>query len=107
MFTFPQFVGLFNIFVGIMLTLSMLILGGGIIMWIVRLGTWPSYREEAIRLLEWAVGILFTLVILLLVAQAVQQHTAGAVFVLGLIIIALIVYFGYQASQASKEEEEH
>ena len=106
--TLIQVVGLFNIFVGLMLTVSMLLMGAGILMWGVRLGTWPTYRTEAIGLMEWANSILFTLILLLLVSQFVQQHTAAAVFVLGLIIIGVIAWLAVKASQeATAHEEDH
>ena len=105
--TITQVVGLFNIFVGLMLTLSVLLMGAGILMWIIRLGTWPTYRDEALVLMEWAVGILFTLILLLLLSQFVQQHTAAAVFILGLIIIGVLVWLGMQAAKESKNAEEH
>jgi len=105
--TISQVVGLFNIFVGLLLTLSVLLMGAGILMWIIRFGTWPSYRDDALVLMEWAVGILFTLILLLLVSQFVQQQTTAAVFILGLIIIAALVWLGIQAAKESKADEEH
>ena len=103
--TISQFVGLFNIFVGLLLTLSVLLLGAGAILWVVRLGTWPTYRDDAIALMEWAVGILFTLVLLLLVAQFVQQKTAVAVYILGFIIIGLVIYGLIKVNQAGDDEK--
>ena len=106
--TLTQVVGLFNVFVGLMLTVSMLLMGAGILMWGVRLGTWPTYRTEAIDLMEWAVGILFTLILLLLVSQFVQQHTAAAVSVLGIVVLGVVAWLAVKASQdATAHTEEH
>jgi|SRR3989344_5490887 len=106
--TLTQAAGLFNIFVGLLLTVSMILMGAGIMMWGVRLGTWPSYRTEAIRLMEWANGILFTLILLLLVSQFVQQHTATAAFILGLAIIGVVAWVAVKASQeATADKEDH
>lgn len=109
-FTLTQFVGLFNVFVGLLLTLAFLLMGAASVMWVVRLGTTPTYRDEAIRLMQWAVSILFVLVLLLLVVQFVQRHTANAVYIMGFFIIALAAWaiiWAYRESAKGGEEEEH
>ncbi len=89
-----QVVGIFNIFVGLMLVAAFLMMGGGIILWIVRFGVWPSYRDDAIKTMQMAVTILFTLVVLLGVAKFVQNHTATAMYVAGLIIVGVVIFVG-------------
>lgn len=99
-------VGLFNAFVGLMLVVALLSYGGGFLMWMARLGTWPSYRTEAIKIMEWSVVILFVLVLLLGIVQFFQKHKqAGAYMVsilAALLVLWLIIYF---ASQGGKEEK--
>jgi hypothetical protein len=101
-------VALFNIVVGLMLVAAMLFMGGGLMLWYVRLGTYPTYRDEAIGMMEWACAILFVLVVLLGVAQYVQTHMAIAMMIVGVVIFALIAYFVATTLMASGgEEEEH
>lgn len=109
-FTLTQFVGLFNIFVGLLLTLAFLLMAAACAMWVARLGTTPTYRDEAIDLMQWAVAILFVLVLLLLLVQFVQRHTATAVYIAGFFIIGLAawaVIWAYRESAkgAGGEEE--
>ena len=91
-FTLTQFVGLFNVLVGLMLTVSILLMGAGWVMWVARLGTTPTYRDEAIHVMQWSVSILFVIVILLLLVQFVQRHTATAVYLLGFIILGFVAW---------------
>ncbi len=91
-FTLTQFVGLFNVFVGLMLTVSILIMGAACIMWLARLGTTPTYRDEAITLMQWAIAILFTVTVLLLLVQFVQRQTAMAVDLLGFVVLGFVAW---------------
>ena len=104
----PEFVGLFNIFVGLMLVAAFLSMGAGLVMWAVRLGTYPTYRDEAIKLMSLSVTILFVLIVLLVVVQFVQKHTAAASFALGLVVFAAVVWFLISiATSKSEEKAEH
>ena len=101
-------IALFNIVVGLMLVLSFLMMGGGLMLWYVRLGTWPTYRDEAIGYMQWAVSILFVLVVLLGVAQFVQAHKAVSMLAIGAGVAAIVVYFiGTELMSSGGEEEEH
>ena len=103
-------VGVFNIFVGILLALSLIIYVGGMIVWVIRLGAWPSYRDEAIGILKWPVAILFVVAILLAIANLVQTHLRQATFVLGVIIVIAVAWFIINTAAqgtAHKEKEEH
>ena len=42
--------------------------------------------------MEWAVAVLFILVVLLAIAQFIQNHTAVASTVLGFIIVGLVAW---------------
>ncbi len=101
-------VGLFNIIVGLMLVAAILVMGGGLALWYVRLGPSPSYRDEAIHAMEWAVAILFVLVVLLYIAQFVQTHMALTMMLIAVTVAAAIAYFVATEVLANKgEEEEH
>src|SRR3989344_3668673 len=104
--------GFFNIFVGLMLTVALVTYGIGAVIWIVRLGTWPSYRTEAIKILEWSVVILFVLVVLLAIVQFFQNHTREGSYVasiiVGLIIIWIILCLAAHSGGGKKKgAEEH
>jgi hypothetical protein len=105
------FVGLFNVFIGLMLVASVLLMGGGFVIWIARLGVWPSYRDDAIHAMQWGVATLFTLVLILAVVRLVQNYTDTAMFLVGVlvifavVVIAIRVALGYH--KAADDEDEH
>ncbi len=109
--TLAQFIGVFNILVGLMLTASILLLGTGIIMWFARLGTTFTYRDRAIEVMMWAVSVLFTLVVMVSIVRFVQNKTETAVFILGFIIIAAVAYFIItslmEGGGEKKDDEKH
>lgn len=99
---------LFNIVVGLMLVAAFLAMAGGLMMWYVRLGTWPTYRDEAIGVMQWGVAILFVLVVLLGVAQYVQTHMAISMMALGAVVAAVAVYVvATTMMEGGGEKEEH
>src|SRR3989338_2431657 len=107
--TFSRVLGVFNVFVGLMLTAALLTYATGFIVWVIRLGTWPSYRTEAIKIMEWSVVILFVLVVLLAIVQFFQYHPKEAGWVVsvivGLIIIWIILYLAAHSGGEKKEEK--
>ncbi len=102
-------IGLFNIVAGLMLVSSILLMVGGLGVWYVRLGTFPTYRDDAIVIMRWGVSILFVLVVLLGVAQYVQTHMSIAMLAIGVVIVAAIAYFVASTMMAGGggEEEHH
>lgn len=107
--TLTQAVGLFNIFVGLMLVAALLTYGVGFVIWVTRLGTWPSYRTEGIKVMEWSVVILFVLVVLLMVVQFFRDHPAAATYAVAAILLALFAWaiLAIVKQSAKKEEGEH
>ncbi|GEM_PF-885936 len=107
--TFTQIIGLFNIFVGLMLTVAILTYGLGFFLWLCRLGTWPTYRTEAIKIMEWSVVVLFVLVVLLAIVQFFQYHPREAAWVVsivvGIIIIWVILYLAAHSGGGEKKDE--
>lgn len=100
-----QVSGLFNIMVGLMLVFSFLFFFGGLGMWFVRLGTWPTYRDEAIRLMQWGVVVLFVLAALLAFVQFVQKHVAIASLLAGLVVVAIVAWVFVTLSTAKGDDE--
>ena len=101
-----DWVGLFYIGAGIILTAGLLFYGAGMVVWVVRLNTFPTNRDYAIELLEWAVTILFVLIVLLAVVHYTQVNTR----VVLIIIALLLVFFVGRAvvqSGGGGEEGEH
>lgn len=109
--TFSKTVGLFNVFVGLMLTVAILTYGIGFIVWVVRLGTWPTYRTEAIKIMEWSVVILFVLVVLLGIVQFFQNHPRAAAYTVSAIVILLIVaailFLAAKGGEKAEKKEEN
>ncbi|MBI4087774.1 hypothetical protein HY418_00100 [Candidatus Kaiserbacteria bacterium] len=104
-----QVAGLFNIFVGLMLVAAILVYAVGAIMWYTRLGTWPSYRTEGTKVLEWSVVILFVLVVILMVVQFFRDHPTAAAYVVAALFIVLLIFviFSIMKNSEKKEEKEH
>ncbi|PIR83702.1 hypothetical protein COU18_03445 [Candidatus Kaiserbacteria bacterium CG10_big_fil_rev_8_21_14_0_10_51_14] len=105
-FTIPQVIGLFNVFVGLMLTVAILLFCAGFITWIARLGTWPSYRTEAIKIMEWSVVVLFVLVVLLAIVQFFQNHPRAAGYVVSTIVLLVVLGAIFVVLFRSGEKEE-
>ena len=105
-----RIVGVFNVMVGLMLVIALITYGIGFVMWVIRLGTWPSYRTEAIRAMEWSVALIFTLVVLLAIVQFFQRHPHAATYVLSAVVIILIIgiiVYLIAHSGGEKKDEEH
>jgi len=103
-----QAIGLFNVFVGLMLTVALLTYGIGFVVWIVRLGSWPSYRTEGVVIMEWSVVILFILVVLLSIVQFFQHYPRTAGYVVStiavLVVLGSIIVF---AAKGEPKEDKH
>lgn len=94
---------LFNIFVGLLLTASLLTYGLGFVVWVTRLGTWPTYRTQGVKIMEWAVAQLFVLIVLLMVVQFFRDHPTAAARTVALIII-LAAAWAILYTMTKKEE---
>lgn len=99
--------GLFNIMAGLMLVAAFLLFFGGGAMWFTRLGTSPTYRNDAINLMKWAVVVLFVLAILLFLVQFVQQHAAVAAFIVGVVVVGLVLWVIFSVATGPKADKEH
>lgn len=104
--TTTQLLAFFNLFVGVMLVASIGLFVGGFIVYLVRLGTWPTYRDEAIEVMKWGVSILFTLILILAAQQFLLSHLKVAVTIGALIIIAIVLQALMSASPAPPPKPE-
>ena len=98
-------IGLFNIFVGLMLVAAFVTFGAGLIIWLVRIGT--IHREEGVQWMAWGVNILFVLVIGLAIVQFFQNRPAAATSVVAFLIIIFFIWLVFKVATAPKEEEKH
>ncbi len=98
--------GVFNIFVGFMLTAAILVYGIGFVVWVTRLHTWPTYRDDGVKILEWAVIILFILLVIMILVRFFQQNTALAMSILATIVLAVILWLVIKSLAAPKEKKE-
>ena len=98
--TTAQVLVFFNLFAGVMLTLSLILFLGGFVMYLVRLGTWPTYRDEAITLMKYGVSTLFVLIVILGIQQFLMSHLLVAVSIGALILIFLVAWAFMTATAA-------
>ena len=107
--TLVQITDLFNIFAGLMLTMSILLFFGGLGVYFTRLGTWPSDRDLAIKIMEWGVSVLFVLIVILAIVQFFQNYPKVATTVVGTIvalaILGLVIYVAANTGSKKKEKE--
>lgn len=105
----PQVLGFFNLLVGVMLVISLLLFFGGFTMYLIRIGTWPTYRTQALRIMSWGVAVLFTLVLLLAIQQFLARHVLVTVSIAAFIILLVVLWIvmkGVQAGSTEKKEEQ-
>jgi hypothetical protein len=103
--TTTQVLSFFNLLVGLMLVVSLILFIGGFVLYLVRLGTWPTYRDEAVELMMWGVTVLFTIVLLLALQQFLLSHLALAVSIVGMIIIVLVAWLIIRDLSGGSEEK--
>ena len=101
-----QAVGLFNIFVGLMLVASLLAYGISFVVWVTRLGNWPSYRTTAIHIGEWAIVIIFVLVVMLMIVQFFRDHPHTAAVITGTLVVLLVFGIVMYLTIISGDKEE-
>jgi hypothetical protein len=102
-----QIVGIFNIFVGLMLVAAFLLYFGALIGWAIRLGVYPGYRDEMIHLMMWANVVMFVLVVLLAVVHLLQEYRAVAAFLFGIVLFLVLAWLILKAATTPEEEPEH
>ena len=101
--TFVQILALFHVATGILLTFTLLVFASGVFVYYARLGTWPSHRDNAIKVLEWAVSLLFVLVVLLALLRYFQVYTKITLIIFSVILIIVIAVVLVRT--ASKKEK--
>ncbi|MDO8552018.1 MAG: hypothetical protein Q7S01_00645 [bacterium] len=87
--TLVQFFGFLNIFVGLFLTISLILYGAAIIIYTTRFGC-PN-RDESLKLIEWGIAIVFVLIVLLGIVQYFQRNPANMAYIIGIIAFLLVI----------------
>ena len=101
----PKTVDLLNIFAGLLLTAALLTYGLGFVMWITRLGSWPSYRTEGIKVIEWSTAILFVLVVMLMITNFFRDHSSLATYITAAIVVFIVLAVIISIATAPSEEK--
>lgn len=101
--TFPQVVGLFHIAVGLILTFTVLLFITAFSVYVARFNTWPSYRDHMIRVLEWAVVMLFVLLVVLSIVNAIQHHGEVTLPIIAFLIIVAVIFIAIRVFTAPKK----
>lgn len=102
--TFVQVLSLFHVATGLLLTFVMLIFCTGVFVYYARLGTWPSHRDYAIKILEWSVALLSILIILLALLRFFQIYTHTALVILAVIILLVVAIFIVRGAAEAKKK---
>lgn len=96
-----QLFGYLDIFIGLFLTISIVMFAGALLTYFTRYGT--PRRAEVFPYMEWSIAIVFVLIVLLALIHFFQKHTNTALYILGGILFILFV--ALWISVASKKEE--
>ncbi len=99
-------VALINVFLGVYMTVMLLMLCAGIAMYIGRIGTWPSNRDEAIRVFEWVVAMMFTLVVIVAVGKFVDRNPVIASRIAGVCVFGVVVWWGWKTYRVDSDTTE-
>jgi len=105
-----QLAGLFYIIVGLTLVMSLILMMGGTLAWAIRLGTFPTYRDDALTVIEYGVSTMFVLVVILGIVEFVQTHTSATLYVLSIVIAGLVLWLAVTSELfggGAEKEEEH
>lgn len=91
--TFIQVLGVFHMFVGVFLVAIVLTFASGVFVYFVRLGTWPTHRDTAIEVLEWAISMLFVLIVILGVVRFFESYPYLALLLFGLAVLFVVLIY--------------
>ncbi|MDO8522161.1 MAG: hypothetical protein Q7S08_02650 [bacterium] len=102
--TLVRFFGFLNIFVGLFLTLALILYGAAVIVYFTRYGT--PHRDESLKLVEVGLTILFILIVMLGIVQYFQSHPGNMAYIIGTIVFVLVIGLVIYAYSGGKEKKE-
>lgn len=104
--TLVQVLGVFHLLVGLFVVVTFFTFATGVFVYIVRLGTWPTHRDTAIKVLEWAIAMMFILILLIALVYLFQSYSRIALTILGVIvIIGVVILIARMASVGGKKKK--
>ncbi len=103
--TLLQALGVFHMFLGAYLVVTLLVFSIGVYSYFARLGTWPTYRDISIEVMEWGLVMLFVLVVLLGIVQFFQKYPGGALPILAFVLIVIAAFFILRFAAVPKKKE--
>lgn len=105
--TLVQVLGFFHVAIGLLLTITILTFIVGLGIYFARLNTWPSHRDHAIIVLEWAVVMLFVLLVLAAIVNFFQNKPEVALPILAFVVVVTvaILIVRYAATRGGGKEE--
>ena len=92
-----KILGYLEIFIGLFLTVSIILFVGALIVYFTRYGT--PRRADVFPYMEWAIAIVFVLIVLLGLIKFFREHTKTALYVLSAIFLFLLVILLMKASK--------
>lgn len=101
--------GFFHVAVGVLLTITILVFLTGLGIYFARLNTWPSHRDHAVIVIEWAVVMLFVLLLLVALLNFFQTkpHIALPILAFIIVVVVAITIVRYATSAKGGKKEEH
>lgn len=99
-----KILGYLEIFVGLFLTASIIMFAGALLTYFTRYGT--PRRADVFPYMEWAIAIIFVLIVLLGIIEFFQEHTTAALYTLGVIIffVLVVLIMKFAATEKPKEQ---
>ncbi len=90
--TLIQVLGVFHLFVGLFLTATLGVFISATAVYMMRFGTWPSYRTTAVEAMRWGVAMLFVLIVLLGIVRWFEGYSGFALTLLAVVVIVGLVF---------------
>ena len=104
-----QTLGFLDIFIGLFLTLSMVLFVAGLVIYFTRYGT--VHRADAFKYTQWAIALLFVIIVVLGLVHGFQLHPVVLRYVVGvilfLIIIGILMHLLSSSGGEKGKEERH
>ena len=98
-----QALGFLDIFIGLFLTVSIVMFVGALIVYFTRYGT--MHRENTFPYMQASITIVFVLIVLLALIHYFQRHTETLRYIVGIIILILVVMLIAHLSVGNEEDK--
>ncbi|HVM73523.1 MAG TPA: hypothetical protein VMU13_01430 [Candidatus Paceibacterota bacterium] len=102
--TLSTFLGLFNMFAGVMLVAALIAFFGGFIRYLIVLGN--ERRKQGLYLMYWGIMILFVLTILLGIINILQGPLSFLIGMAVVIFLCIVIVLSLSKTGAAKPPED-